>query len=48
LLQRTSERDTVVLREGLSRLFPADTSGGFDDLLKAIDVAEARQGKLTR
>jgi hypothetical protein len=37
------EGETVVLREGLARLFPADPRATFDDLLQAIDLADKRQ-----
>ena len=48
LLNRIPENDTVVLREGLGRLFPAETSASFDDLLRAIDIAEADRDEVER
>ena len=43
LIRRTSEGDTLVLRERLSLAYPLPQHSPFDDLLIAIDVADEKR-----
>jgi hypothetical protein len=37
-----TKRDLDLLGQGFDRTFPIDRTGGFEDLLKAIDEADRR------